>query len=366
MAMISLDNSPQSPSTESEYADSDEELVANCGIKDHNRLGHNGFEPIWIQEYGYPGTPPPELEEFLVPETTRACQMIGSIRSIFWLFGHKDLVELVDDPACSMNNEIIAIPQGVRAVSFLLDRYDGENKIPRYVTETYEGLRWPRSFRVMPNFAIPEGITENPSIHYIANLYPYSRPQSFPNNVLCLRMKSHKNVQKTIMQVTKQLSGVLDLGNEALWFRGLSLRALTLSMSFFVPVISPNASDNEFGPGLYATKDFTTAVNYSHPNGAVMVFKDPDFRDLNVWRPDRPDWNSLTAHWLSIPLHDLKPPRDYKEADVVVGALSENQSQARVKKTFATPGECVQMACVSYESCKRLAASLVAVIYLSS
>ncbi|KAL1884929.1 hypothetical protein Plec18167_001586 [Paecilomyces lecythidis] len=116
-------------------------------------------------------------------------------------------------------------------------------------------------------------------------------------------------------------------------------------MSFFVSVISPNASDNEFGPGLYATKDFTTAVNYSHPNSAVMVFKDPDFRDLNVWRPDRPDWNSLTAHWLSIPLHDLKPPRDYKEADVVVGALSENQSQARVKKTFATPGECVQMAC---------------------
>lgn len=71
VATISLANSrPQSPSMESEYADSDDELAANGGIKDHNLLEHNGFEPIWIREYGYPGTPPPELEEFIIPERT--------------------------------------------------------------------------------------------------------------------------------------------------------------------------------------------------------------------------------------------------------------------------------------------------------
>lgn len=260
----------------------------------------------------------------------------------------------------------MAIPEGVRAVSFLLDHYQEEGQIPSYITETYEGLRWPSSFRVMPVFAIPERVTETATMHRIVNLYPYGRTQSLPDTVLCLRIKSHKNIKKTIAQVTKGFAGVFDLDNEALWFRGLSLRALALSMSFFLPVISPNASDNEFGPGIYVTKDFTTAANYAHPNGAIMVFKDPDLRNLNVWRPDRPDWNTLTAHWLQIPLRDLKPPQNYKEADVVVGAISENQSQARAKKSFATPGECLQMACTSYESCKHLAASLVAIVYLSS
>ncbi|KAJ9267610.1 hypothetical protein DTO212C5_5849 [Paecilomyces variotii] len=335
--MISLANSrPQSPSMESEYADSDEELVANRGIKDHNLLGHKGFERIWIREFGYPGTPPPELAEFLDPEVTRTKQMIGSIRSIFWLYGYKDLVELVDDPAYSLQDEIVAVPQGVRVVDFLLDRYWEEGKIPRYISETYEGVRWPRSFRVMPVFAIPERVTETATIHHITDLYPYARAQFFPDSVLCLKLKSHKKATKTIAQAEKKLAGVFDLDNETLWFRGLSLR-------------------------LYAAKDFATATDYAHPDGAIMVFRDPDFNDLNVWRPDRSDWESLTAHWLQIPLRDLKIPQGYKTADFIIGAISESES-----RSFAIPGERLQMACTSYDACKRLAASLVAIIYLSS
>ncbi|KAJ9228930.1 hypothetical protein DTO027B5_8540 [Paecilomyces variotii] len=365
--MISLANSrPQSPSTESEYADSDEELVANRGIKDHNLLGHKGFERIWIREFGYPGTPPPELAEFLDPEVTRTKQMIGSIRSIFWLYGYKDLVELVDDPAYSLQDEIVAVPQGVRVVDFLLDRYWEEGKIPRYISETYEGVRWPRSFRVMPVFAIPERVTETATMHHITDLYPYARAQFFPDSVLCLKLKSHKKATKTIAQAEKKLAGVFDLDNETLWFRGLSLRALALSMSFFLPTIHPHSGDNELGPGLYAAKGFATATDYAHPDGAIMVFRDPDFNDLNVWRPDRSDWESLTAHWLQIPVRDLKIPQGYKTADFIIGAISESESRSMSRKSFAIPGERLQMACTSYDACKRLAASLVAIIYLSS
>jgi hypothetical protein len=58
---------------------------------------------------------------------------------------------------------------------------------------------------------------------------------------------------------------------------------LTLSMSSFIPVINSGTPDNKFGPGIYATNEFETAFNYARPSGAVMVFKDPDLRDLNVW-----------------------------------------------------------------------------------
>lgn len=61
----------ESSSSEGEDSDSDEEVIGFGRIKDHNLLEENGFEPIWIQGFGYPGTPPPELQEYLSSESTR-------------------------------------------------------------------------------------------------------------------------------------------------------------------------------------------------------------------------------------------------------------------------------------------------------
>lgn len=136
-------------------------------------------------------------------------------------------------------------------------------------------------------------------------------------------------------------------------------------MSFFIPVISSNAIGNEFGPGIYASNDFELAARYAGPNGAIMVFRDPDLSDLTVWRPDLDEWNFLTATWLQLPVNDVKVPAEYRTADIIIGPVSSNQRIARQKKCFLTQGPELQMAAVSYDGCKRFAAALEAIIYIT-
>ncbi|KAJ6190537.1 hypothetical protein N7519_000558 [Penicillium mononematosum] len=90
-----------------------------------------------------------------------------------------------------------------------------------------------------------------------------------------------------------------------LWFRGINPKSLMLSMSFFVPAISTSNSDT-FGPGIYAANDFDEGAKYTHPQGALMIFKNPDFRDLSVCEPGKDEWNNLTATWLNITKKMLK------------------------------------------------------------
>jgi hypothetical protein len=49
--------------------------------------------------------------------------MIGSAMSIFWICGYNDLVRLVDDPACILDDEVVKVPRGTHPGTFLVDRY---------------------------------------------------------------------------------------------------------------------------------------------------------------------------------------------------------------------------------------------------
>ncbi|EAW22413.1 uncharacterized protein NFIA_010950 [Aspergillus fischeri NRRL 181] len=314
--------------SEDEDTDTDEvPVIYSREMKDPNLLEENWLDPIWVEGYGYPGTVPREIEEYLEFDCADLYSMIGSIRSIFWLFNHRELVKVIDDPACILEDEI--------------------------------------SFHVAPAFHIPDAVTSEPSRLCIADMYRFSRRQAFPETVLCLKIKCQKNKDRTLAQVKKKLDETCNIDGDKLWFRGLSMVALTLSMSFFIPVISTGSPDNEFGPGIYTTNTFRLAVEYARPSGAVMVFKDPDLRDLNVWKPDLSEWQHLTAHWLQIPINGLKAPDNYKDADIIIGPLSVKQSEAKAKKRFPDQGEQLQLVCTSYESCKRLAASLAAIIYFT-
>lgn len=88
--------------------------------------------------------------------------------------------------------------------------------------------------------------------------------------------------------VREALGDTLNTDNGKFWFRGLSLRALELSMTFFVPVIASSNADNEFGPAIYAADDFEEALPYVM-NRAIMVLR-PDFQGLTVWTPEEAEW----------------------------------------------------------------------------
>lgn len=56
-------------------------------------------------------------------------------------------------------------------------------------------------------------------------------------------------------------------------------------MAFFVPVVHSSNLDNELGPGIYTSDSLEWVLKFASANSALMVFKDVDFRQLNVWSP---------------------------------------------------------------------------------
>jgi hypothetical protein len=72
--------------------------------------------------------------------------MVGSIRSIFWLFGYKDLVQVVDDPACILEDEIVSVPRNTNPIGYLVDYYSEQGKMPLFIEEVCDGVRFRQSF----------------------------------------------------------------------------------------------------------------------------------------------------------------------------------------------------------------------------
>lgn len=95
-----------------------------------------------------------------------------------------------------------------------------------------------------------------------------------------------------------------------------------------------------------------------------MVFKQPDYQELQAWRPGLQEWNRLTAIWLNIPLQDITMPSKFITADVIVGPISADQTQARKEKRFTKQGDESQTVFVSHQSCQSLTQSLVGIVFL--
>jgi hypothetical protein len=93
-------------------------------------------------------------------------------------------------------------------------------------------------------------------------------------------------------------------------------------------------------------------------------FQESGFSRARDWKPDEGESSALTANWLNLPLRDIHVSEKHESADVIIGPVSADQRMARKQKRLAKPSNNFQMACVSYDSCKRLAASLAVMIYL--
>lgn len=178
-------------------------------------------------------------------------------------------------------------PQGCSAGAFLLERYAEEGKVPPPIVDKFEG--WGAcedDFEVWTalDFTTKQ-VTRNVTTLQPKALYPDCRPDVLPKTIQCVNVKQKKN-SAVFENYCRKLfdNGLLDHSN--LLFRGCTKAGVALSMSFFVPVIKTSYAENEFGPGIYTTNNFRYAKDYAGLNGAIMLFRDTDFRDLEVWRPD--------------------------------------------------------------------------------
>ena len=161
-----------------------------------------------------------------------AAQMVGSMKSILHLTECDDLVSLIDDPACALEDEIIIVPQGISARRYILEHY-GEGVIPYYFFEKDDELS--SSVQTVPAFPVvevPSAITATVRPHRILDIFPDARPQCFPDSVRMVHLQHQKFLEKFSTAVDKAFGDDM-LQKPGLSFRGLGLKPLAVSLTFF-------------------------------------------------------------------------------------------------------------------------------------
>ncbi|PGH23074.1 hypothetical protein AJ80_02848 [Polytolypa hystricis UAMH7299] len=194
---------------------------------------------------------------------------------------------------------------------------------------------------------IPPGCSAGPFLLdrsvAVADLCLGARPQNLPMTVETLSLKHRKKID-VFWKQAKALLGDDIMDNSNMSFRGLSLTALEQTLAFFMP-----------------------SKEYAGTNGAIMVFKNPDYCGLEVWRPQGEEWKDLLAAWRRLPLKDIRLSDRYKNADVIIGPMSAAQAKGANNTMLREPdNDIIQQAYVRYRSCECLAASLVAIIYVKN
>lgn len=289
------------------------------------------------------------------------------MRTILWLYGYDSVVDMIDSPVYTIEDEMVEIPLGIDPGDFLISKYVETGKL--------DGSSQPKALgfvdqitRRLTYTVLPSLLPSTPSPRGLTAIYPWARQQCLPSQVDVVSIKHNKDRSRFYDSAHKLFPDGL-LSKSGVLFRGLPLHALGLLMTLFVPVISQANRSNEFGPGMYTTSDFEYAKAYAGSNGAIMVFRDVDTRDLNVWRPangqDNDEWKQLVAHYSLQNQADDKVPENHKMADVISGPVSSTIKGAKkVTKGALVPDEIQQTAFVGYKAFNRLAASLVAIIYI--
>lgn len=382
--MFGYTESPDPAAPTEAEEESEDEVLASGGIRDPAKLDLNCFDPVWIEGEEFGGDMPSELREMvgdghgsyylLARELSSAnrhvllaLQMAGSLRTIFWLTGYDDIVEMIDDAAYRIEEDLVAVPKGTRAAHFLLGRYLEAQKIPAAVENKMAGWEpepagWNRTLAVS---VLPRIVQSRVASQTIPSLYPWGRQQCLPDSMKVVSVKHNKKTESFRRNVEDLFPDGL-LSKSGVFFRGLSFSALELTMTFFIPTISQANKSNEFGPGLYVTNDFDYAKVYAGSTGAIMVFRDADCRGLSVWKPVEDDWRHLVAHYSLPQQADETVSEGHREADIIQGSISTiRKGTKKITKGALVPDEkIIQQAFVSYKACERLAASLVAIIYI--
>ncbi|KAJ5151794.1 hypothetical protein N7492_010089 [Penicillium capsulatum] len=316
-----------------------------------------GYRPVWHFQLGYPGEVPDEIAEYLYPGIEKGIEVIGPRSSLFWLARADQLCDLIQDPAYTLEDAIEYIPHGA-GYNWLIGRLFDDGQIPdRIMAEFYHEWLVMGPGSVSRPEAIPPAVSSSVSEHNTLNIFPFARLQSIPPKILC-SPPSKKNVECNATDLENQFLNSLG-GN--LLFKGVPRAHLVSLMAFFSPTIQSSHNDNELGPGFYTTPSLPHALRYAI-SGAVLVFKDPDFRDLHQLHLSTQDWNVVVAFWTRQQVSNVEEriPRGWQMSDILEGAIStrDERSGRRI------PGEETQIVGVSPAGVHAFASALRMIIWI--
>ncbi|PLB52186.1 hypothetical protein P170DRAFT_322936, partial [Aspergillus steynii IBT 23096] len=341
-----------------------DEVIARGYERNYNNLEAHGFRPIWAGTYPHPEIPADILEHLDEDGGGRGAAFIGPLRSFAWLAGLDELVDEIDSRAYVIEDEIIEMPRSAEFMWAIVPFIELKIVSFRTVEKVYGARpRYLRESGILPKTS-PAGVTNNPSPFPLAEITPNNRLQRPSGKIMCMRLKSVKDRRTLEINIRRLAEG--HLASRNLWFRGLSISALESTLTFFIPQANESYRDNEFGPGIYVADSLSESLRYATRGaGAIMVFKDPDLHNSNVWRLSDDEWNAWTFRWTSPNVTaNRAAPAEYTTADFVQGALSERyEDLGAARQRPRTQSQDTQLVAVSYKGCQILSDSLHMIIF---
>ncbi|KAJ5894901.1 hypothetical protein N7495_006592 [Penicillium taxi] len=325
--------------------------------REPSQLSSWGLRPVWIREVGYPGLIPPDILELLEEDSHDHVQYIGPLSSLFWLGGLDELSKAALDSAYILEDETIRVPRAAR-VDWVLPFLFAEGKISAdmFNRATGEALWNPSPFiRPVVLDSIPAMVTTTITCMSTNELYPCARMRDLPSHIEVAKLPKMKGSGKTVDTI-RQYSQSLG-GN--LIFRVVTRPALASLMAFFIPTLSSNAYDNEFGPGIYASNSLDWVLKFGRRAGALMIFKNTDFRGLKTWESKGKEWQEVIATWTRLRLSAQPPSEEWLSSDVILGPISDPHSNS----PMPVPSEYDQIVATSYASCGALSRSLAQILF---
>jgi len=306
--------------------------------------------------------------------------MVGPLRSLAWLTGLDGLIDAIDSPAYTITDRIEIVPRGA-SLLWPFEWHVEQGTITEDIADRILALQLsPHASsptQLTPyaktNATIPAGISETPSALQLSSFTAFSRLGGSSREVLGMEARWAKGrdpARLTAVKIRKQAGD--QLASQQLWFRGLSLSTLELTLAFFVPVITASNRENEFGPGMYTTDSLEYCLEYLRGGGAIMVFKSPDLREQTVWQPNLADWISLVSKWTKIPLAAASQETlPYMSSDFIMGPIRAPQAgQARrgsANRNLAPrQSDDNQLVATSYRGLQALANSLFMIIFVAT
>lgn len=255
--------------------------------------------------------------------------------------------------ASSVPTKIFSVPVGVYPASFVLSQLLSDGEISPELFGDSEIQVFASAFE------IPDGVTNDVRSAGVKTLYPLSNTKNLPPKILVFKIKSDKNTERLAPRLLERMPM---LAGSTLLFHGTSRQAVREMFKNFSLV--QGTGESELGVGICTTPSLEYALQYAGNNGVLMVFSSPDVRGLNVWKPDKREWENLTALQYDIPLKNLPIPKKFDGAEVVIGAISIDSGRAVKECRYPTPGAQTQTLFVSMPAVNALSISLKALVYL--
>lgn len=230
------------------------------------------FYSVWVPGDNVSRDFPDELR--LLIGSGEGLQIAGSLRSLFWVAGMDDAIQIIEDPTTKLENCLEAVPLGTSIVGFLISRYFEEQLLPGSFQERSLGFEYDSPPPARTGYGhvaatIPSVVTKVPATVDLHGLYPWHRRRCFPQSVMVVKIRYRKDEQSWAAAAQHENRDLLE--GRGLLFRGVSLHGLEQCLSLIMPVFNGVNHTNEFGPGIYVTPSLAYAKRYAGMRGAVLV-----------------------------------------------------------------------------------------------